>query len=192
MLPNLKLARSVLASTEGLAGSDAGFWQKTALLAAKAGDHAAWKVAVQHTIQIATKTDKAEDWFFAAEAARLFDDPLGREAILSGVEAAVSADTKQYANASSPGAMLLRMGRSAEALAKLKLAHEANGDSPNNHITEMYYALALARAGQIAEAERVLASREAWAKDNLVAQTWDYQMEIGMLFDEARALVRRP
>jgi WD40 repeat protein len=171
-----------------------------ALVRLHLGDFAGWREAARSAAEAALKPGvSADDIIQAAIAVRAAPDALDDcGPLLAAVERAVASHPQQYARAATPGALLFRAGRYAEAEKRLQTA--VAGDPPSR-FGQVFLAMALAKLGRTDEAKAIFAEVEAWAAakpaqgnspTNLLDQTWDYRLELELLISEAREMLGLP
>lgn len=109
----------------------------------------------------------------------------------------------KYARATTPGALLFRLGRLPEAEKALRdvldppgvsnaslIGKPASVNADISRFAEIFLAMCLAKEGKQAEAANYLSDFDAWSKAKLKEQSWDIRLELGWHRDEARTLMR--
>jgi len=108
------------------------------------------------------------------------------ERALGDARKAVALEPEKYKSIASIGALLLRLGRTSEALEALAGASDRNAKDNPNRFVQGYYALVLAKTGEKDRSAAILAELDSWLKENRSRLPVFYRIEIDSLVAEIR------
>jgi len=168
--------------------------KELALVHLRFGETKEWAEVARGAVRALRPDSSADDVFQAAIAVRCAPGALeDYNPLILAVDKAAASNPQEYGSAASPGALLYRAGRFAEAEQRLKPSVQAN--SPFGQI---FMAMTLSKLGRGDEAKSLFQAVDSWAKSklsdgdtrtNLDSQTWNIRVELSFLLNEARALI---
>jgi WD40 repeat protein/tetratricopeptide (TPR) repeat protein len=158
-----------------------------ALLALEAGDRAGYAKACDELLKAARTSDDPEVVRLAVWACVLAKGGAPDAAAVATLAEKAAAGSTDAAALRALGAALYRAGRAEEAVAKLE---EAARRQPGHAPTLLFLAMARQQAGQKDRAKEALTEATAASRGGAVPPSWDVNVELSVLLDEAEAAVK--
>lgn len=165
-----------------------------ALVHLRFGENKEWAEVARGAVRALRPDSSADEVFQAAIAVRCAPGALeDYNPLILAVEKAAASNPQQYGSAASPGALLYRAGRFAEAEQRLKPSVQAN-----SRLGQIFMAMTLAKLGRSDDAKSLFQVVDNWANSKptgndqptaLLAQPWNLRVELYLFLTEARSLL---